>query len=286
MAAALPDLSGPGFALVAELALPEPLDVGSVHAPAVLAGPLDVLARRTPLLLTVSSSLTVEFVTGRLSRPQAVGRPVDQAFADLPALVDELGGAMADGVVRSFDLEIDGRVLDVLVQPVLAGGEIRGAIATTTDATAARASLRRTALLARMTSEHAAVKDDPDAVMQLVVSAVAQYARSPVVMRSVQDGELVLRAADDYDEGTASVVRQVACAVPWAPTGRLRDQLLRVAAPLTVPWSVWVDELGVPAPVRALMAQREARSVVCWPMRTRGQLVGLLTVVAVRGSRM
>ncbi|MCG2801416.1 MAG: diguanylate cyclase, partial [Cellulomonas sp.] len=280
------ELDGPGFVLPSEVVLPAALDLAADHAPDVLARPLDLLAGQTPLLLTVSRGLTVEFVTGRLGRPEAVGRPVGEGFADLPTLVDELGTAVADGTVRGFDLEIDGIVLDAVVRPVLAGGIVRGAAVTTTDATAARASLRRTALLARMTAEHAAAQDDPDAVMQLVVRAVAEYVRAPVVLRSMQGDDLVLQAADDREAVPASALRQVASFVPWSPTARLREQLLHAVGPLTVPWSVWVEEAALPGPIRAAMVPRAARAVVCWPLRMGGELVGLLTVVAVRGSRM
>jgi diguanylate cyclase (GGDEF)-like protein/PAS domain S-box-containing protein len=286
MAAAAQRPGGPGFILTPEVEPVEPLVVSAAQVVAVLGGPLDVLAQQTPLLITVDGELVIRFVAGRLSRPSDVGAVVDAALAEHPELVAGLRAAVADGQVRRFDLEVGARVLEVVVRPVLAEGAIRGAIAATTDVTAARASLRRSALLAQMTAEHAAVQDEPAPVMDLVVRAVADYVRSPVVLRTVQGGGLELQAAADHDPVTAQIVRRATVGATALGPGRLRDRLVQADGPVTVPWSSWIEEVPLPQAVRDQMAVRGARAVVAWPMRAAGRFVGLLTVVAVRGDRM
>ncbi|WP_159808398.1 bifunctional diguanylate cyclase/phosphodiesterase [Cellulomonas citrea] len=280
------DPDGPVLTLAPGTARLEPLRVNHVQVPDLLSAPLEVLARQTPLLLTVDETLRVSFVTGRQARPGCVGLLVADAFADLPVLVGGLRAAAVDGLVRRFDLELGGRTLDVVVQPVLSDDRVRGLIAATTDVTAARASVRRTALLARMTAEHAAVQDDPDAVMDLIVRAIAEYVRAPVLLRTYHDGALVLQAAEDLAAPDRELLRSLVEEHAPARACELSDEVLSAGGPVTVPWSVWQDQMGVPEPVRSAMAHRRARAVVCWPMRVRGQLVGLLTVVAVGDSRM
>lgn len=267
----------------------EPLELAPADVDRVLSHPLGAFESRTPLMLvTVDASLRIRSAAGSFAQVAGlvpVGRPLVATEVPLPTLVHEVMQALAACEVRRIDVQVGDSLVDVLVQPLRSRGTVVGAVLFGQDVTAVRTAERRAATRTRISSVHSDAQISPAAVMQLVADAVADHTGSGVVVRTTRDARLEKRAVAHPDPAAARDLERAVDAAGAVPLARMDVQLSEASTLVAVTWEQWARTLWLPREVREPLERRGTRAVMTWAMRNGGQVLGLLIVTVMDGTR-